>query len=440
MIAVVLSTVIISFARVEPSEIQARQAELVILDARPSMKDYLSGHLPGALYVAPDNWRSTAEGTPGEIHPPEVLRTLFGRLGLREDKDIVVYGTGNDPDAALVASVLRMHGFQAALLNGGIERWTRDGLPISKEIPRPRASRPKATRMKNVLASFPEVLAAVKSPGNSVIVDVRPKDQFEAGRIPGAISFFWKENLWAGDGVPASGLLRNHAELKEAYRSLGVTPDKTVYVYCNSGHMASVGWFVLKVLLGYPDVRLYDGSWIDWSSRPDAPKESGKPGEATARAAADALTRDLQSRLVAEMRAGGPSRAVAVCAEIAPKVAAEHSKDGVVVRRVTLRPRNPGNAADPFEREILERWAEGAKTGTPPSEVVKEMATEQGAVLRYLRPISIGAVCLNCHGSRDGMDAAVRAVLDANYPADQAVGYAAGDLRGAVSVSVPIGR
>jgi hypothetical protein len=250
---------------------------------------------------------------------------------------------------------------------------------------------------------------------------------------------FWKNNLRPAETAEA-GQFRDAAELREAYRALGITPDKTVYVYCNSGHMASVGWFVLKVLLGYPDVRLYDGSWIDWSSRPEAPRESGKPGEAKARAAADALTRDLQSRLVAEMRAGGPTQAVAVCSEIAPKVAAEHSKDGVVVRRVTLKARNPGNVPDAFEREILEQWAEGAKSGTMPSEVVRELAAESGWVLRYLRPISIGSVCLSCHGPRETIAPEVRAILEAKYPADQAVGYAAGDLRGAVSVTVTAGR
>src|SRR5512139_1363936 len=429
MIALLLVSALLS-----PAELEKLPARPALLDARPSMKDYLAGHLPGAQWVGPDNWRSTSEGVPGEIHPAAALQPLFGRLGLRDGDPVVVYGAANDPDAALVASVLRMHGFEAAILDGGFERWTREERPVVKELPRPAATRPKAPRTAEALAGFDEVRAATASPARAAILDVRPPEQFEAGRIPGAISMFWKRNL-RPEEAPDAGTFRNAAELREAYRALGITPDKTIYVYCNSGHMAAVGWFVLKVVLGYPDVRLYDGSWIDWTSRPDAPKESGKPGEAKARAAADALTRDLQSRLVAELREGGPPRAVAVCAEVAPKVAAEHSKDGVVVRRVTLRPRNPGNAPDSFEREVLERWAEEAKSGTPPTELVREVASERGTVLRYMRPISIGSVCLNCHGTRESIAPEVRSILEARYPADQAVGYASGDLRGAVSVT-----
>ncbi|HEX6850411.1 MAG TPA: rhodanese-like domain-containing protein [Candidatus Polarisedimenticolaceae bacterium] len=312
MLAVLFASMFLPPSVVQPADLAGPGPERVILDARASMKDYLAGHLPGALWVGPDNWRSTAEGVPGEIHPPEVFRTLFGRLGLRPDDEIVVYGAISDPDAALVASVLRMHGLAAAILDGGIDRWKREGRPISNDLPRPPTSRPRVARATGAIAAYDEVLAASKSRGNAVIVDVRPPEQYEAGRIPGAVSFFWKRNLWPEEGVSASGCLRSARELLEAYRALGITPDKTVYVYCNSGHMAALGWFVLKHYLGFRDVRLYDGSWIDWSARPGAPTESGKPGEAKARAAADALTRDLQSRLVAEMRDGGPTRAVSV--------------------------------------------------------------------------------------------------------------------------------
>jgi 3-mercaptopyruvate sulfurtransferase SseA len=236
------------------------------------------------LYVLDAHGEPCPVGVPGEIHPASALQPLFGRLGLRDGDRVVVYGAANDPDAALVASVLRMHGFEASILDGGFERWTREQRPVTKDLVRPAASRPKAPRAKGVFATYEEVLAAARSAGGAAILDVRPPEQFEAGRIPGAVSMFWKRNLRPED-APEAGTFRNVDELVEAYRAIGVTPDKTVYVYCNSGHMASLGWFVLKVLLDYPDVRLYDGSWIDWSSRPDAPKESGKPGEAKARAA-----------------------------------------------------------------------------------------------------------------------------------------------------------
>ncbi len=158
--------------------------------------------------------------------------------------------------------------------------------------------------------------------------------------------------------------------------------------------------------------------------------------EERARAAASGLAGELMARLSKELAAGGPAHAVGVCSEIAPRIAAERSVDGLTVRRVTARPRNPRNAPDAFEAARLERFAAAAREGKTLEDVVEWTGDGSARTLRYMRPIVIGKTCLACHGDRAGIDPAVRKILDERYPDDRATGYREGDLRGAISVGV----
>ncbi len=165
---------------------------------------------------------------------------------------------------------------------------------------------------------------------------------------------------------------------------------------------------------------------------PDTPP----PAIERARAAADAFTSALAKRLFAELATSGPTGAVNVCAEVAPAMAAAHSGSGMTIRRVTLRTRNPADAPDAYERKQLESLEAAHREGNLPKEISEETAEDGRRVLRYLRPILVGEPCLKCHGPRESLDPAVRGILAERYPDDQAVGYAKGDLRGAVSVAV----
>lgn len=224
-----------------------------VIDARGSLKDFLSGHLPGAQFLSVDSLRSSSAGTPAEIFPPEVIAVIAGRLGLDRDRPVVVYAAGTDPDATLVASVLRMHGFRARVLDGGFARWQAENRPVETARPRIATTAPKVDP--------PTGLARYEDLRDAVLLDVRSPEQFAAGHVPGAVSRFWKSDL------DAEGRLRPAAELAEEYAALGVTSDKPVIVYCNTGHMASFGYFVLADVLSYPNVRLYDGSMVEWSAR-----------------------------------------------------------------------------------------------------------------------------------------------------------------------------
>jgi len=157
-----------------------------------------------------------------------------------------------------------------------------------------------------------------------------------------------------------------------------------------------------------------------------------------ARAAVNAMGAVLMSTLLEELDEGGPARAVRVCSEVAPTLAAEQSTNGLVIRRVSLKTRNPADRPDDYERSVLEAWAARWAEGLPPEESVETVRVDGGTVLRYMRPITVMEPCLTCHGDPATMMPELKAALDEHYPGDMAVGYAAGDLRGAFTVTVEL--
>ena len=154
------------------------------------------------------------------------------------------------------------------------------------------------------------------------------------------------------------------------------------------------------------------------------------------RQAADALSRELAERLFAEMEAGGPLQAVSVCSEIAQEKAKAYSVDGLNVRRISMKVRNPADRPDDWEEIRLAHLEELQAQGKLPTEVIEIVESEEGRTLRYLRPLQIAPPCLNCHGDRAQFVPELQEHLTELYPDDEAFGYQLNELRGAVSVSV----
>ena len=157
-----------------------------------------------------------------------------------------------------------------------------------------------------------------------------------------------------------------------------------------------------------------------------------------ARAAADALLQRLVGRLNQEYQQGGAGRGVQVCAQVAQTLTREVAREqGVQMRRVSLKNRNPRNAPDAWERQILQRWERDLQAGKPIGEV-GEWRTQQGQrVYRYMRPIMLAMpLCLECHGDPQNIKPEVRRLIRQNYPNDKATGYKLGDLRGAFSITI----
>lgn len=155
--------------------------------------------------------------------------------------------------------------------------------------------------------------------------------------------------------------------------------------------------------------------------------------------AATELSAILRELLSEELKQGGVEGAVRACSESAQTITEEFGRErGLSIRRVSLRYRNQKDQPDEWEDAKLRSWVELARTGKLPADATETISENGRRYLRYLKPITVQAMCLNCHGPVDQLAAEVRAVLAERYPRDKATGYRAGDLRGALSVMVPL--
>ena len=250
-----------------------------ILDVRPVPPlDYISGHLPNAVHISEQAFRGPDGKLPYQIWPARDLANLLSKAGISNNDQVLVYSDGNNVlGASLVAYILEKSGVPTiGILDGGFSGYKTQGHKVTKAFPTysPGVFNPKS--VPGLAISLKEVLALVGKP-NVVIVDPRPKGLFEGteqlfirnGHIPGAINITWQSVTEANNSEEA---LKNPHKIKsiEALRQLfvsrGVTPDKTVIISCSTGREASLQYIVLKHLLGYPNVRIYEGSWTEYST------------------------------------------------------------------------------------------------------------------------------------------------------------------------------
>ena len=266
--------------------VEHRRVNLV--DVRTDVFTYLKGHLPGAVYLNPETLRASEGGVPTQLLSARSYQDLFSRMGLSFDVPVVVYSAGEtrNIDATFLAWLLAGFGHPAVyLLNGGYFKWQLEQHPVAVHYPRIRpVSFPPAFQPERV--SLEEVRRAV-SDRSAVLVDARPPDQYAGeagaqmrrGHIPGAINHYWQTDL-TQEGF--GHVWKPEAELRAAYEAQGITPDRSIIVYCNSATEASHVHFTLRYLLGYPRVRIYVGSWTEWSERVELPIEVGKRGSGEA--------------------------------------------------------------------------------------------------------------------------------------------------------------
>jgi thiosulfate/3-mercaptopyruvate sulfurtransferase len=264
---------------VDPDWIEAHLGEpsVRLIEVDVSAAAYEAGHIPGAVL-----WNAY-----GDLRDPAYLpveRAELGRLlslaGVQPDTTLVFYGYG----AALGFWLMKAQGHgDVRVLEGDREQWPASAREWSTEVPAPAiGSYRLAAEDERIQASQARVEAAIDDPAQ-VLVDVRSELEFSgerfwpsgasadvgrAGHVPGAIS------------VPIdllreeSGSLRDAEELRRVFEAKDIGPDKTVIVYCTIANRASQAWFGLTQLLGYPDVQVYYGSWVEWGKRDDTPIET----------------------------------------------------------------------------------------------------------------------------------------------------------------------
>jgi thiosulfate/3-mercaptopyruvate sulfurtransferase len=250
-----------------------------IVDARTDIRDYWLSHIPGAVYLDTGILRWPDQGIPSKLLPPEALAILLGQMGISENTTVIAYYDKNGyPPFYLLWALDYIGHKSSALLQDGFERWRREGRPVSQDYPkiRPALYRKPSRVNPDVRATVEDVLKEIRA--GAVLVDARPQDLFTGekgawkrkGHIKGAVSHPWVLDL-NGDGS-----WKTKEELTAGYQAVGVTPDKKVIVYCGQGQMAAHTYFSLKHILGFPNVRLYDGGFNEWSNRDDLPVETGK--------------------------------------------------------------------------------------------------------------------------------------------------------------------
>jgi thiosulfate/3-mercaptopyruvate sulfurtransferase len=247
-----------------------------IVDARPPQQ-YDPGHIPGAVNLPGTN--GIPRTPDGEMASPEEFSLIAGRLGIRNGGTIIVYDIPNQ-HMGLVAWAFLYYGHQdVRLLDGGFEKWSREGRPVSTKTPSYPQSIFNAQPVDAIYCSLSHAKASHGRP-ETVFWDTRSLAEFHGageghgkppprpGHIAGAAHLDWSELI-----DPEAKTFKPAAELRVLLESKGITPDLQVNTYCGGGRRGSIGTLVLK-LLGYENARSYAAGFSQWSRQPDTPVDS----------------------------------------------------------------------------------------------------------------------------------------------------------------------
>jgi thiosulfate/3-mercaptopyruvate sulfurtransferase len=243
---------------------------------------YDQGHIAGAVGW---NWQTQLQdNVRRDLIDKAALEVLLGRSGVSNDATVVLYGDNNNWFAAYAFWQLKYYGHKdVRLINGGRKKWVEEKRALTTEPARVTPTTYRATGPdESVRARKEDVFAAVERRNGTQLVDVRSVDEFtgkiiappgmnetaqRAGHIPGAANIPWAQ------AANEDGTFKSADALKQLYEGKAVTGKNAVIAYCRIGERSSHTWFVLKYLLGYNNVKNYDGSWTEWGNLVGAPIE-----------------------------------------------------------------------------------------------------------------------------------------------------------------------
>jgi len=248
------------------------------VDENPDLYD--DGHIPGAIKL---HWRDDLQDpVERDLVEKDAFEELMASRGISNETTLVLYGDKNNWFAAYAYWYLKIYGHEdVRILDGGRQKWIDESRELTTDEARvSTASYSARERDETIRARRDAVRETI---GRDALVDVRSPQEYSgeliaapgyeqegaqrAGHIPTAQSIPWAQ------AVKDDGTFKSADELRELYGAKGITPDRSVTAYCRIGERSAHTWFVLRELLGYEDVRNYDGSWTEWGNLIDVPIE-----------------------------------------------------------------------------------------------------------------------------------------------------------------------
>jgi thiosulfate/3-mercaptopyruvate sulfurtransferase len=249
-----------------------------LIDVSSQAEAYEEGHIPGAVYIHPGSRLTNPEdSTQGQILTQDALSELFSEVGVTHDTTVVLYDNSNNLWASRAYWSLKYYQHDdVRIYNGGKNRWVADGQELATEAPEITPTEYVARDADPDIRTTTEYILERLDDDSVMMCDTRNPEEYagtdvradRGGHIPGAINIDWIYN------VDDNGLFKSAEELYALYTAAGFSPDKQIITYCQTGVRGAHTWFVLRELLGFPDVRNYDGSWAEYGNRDDTPIQS----------------------------------------------------------------------------------------------------------------------------------------------------------------------
>ncbi len=243
---------------------------------------YEQGHIAGAVGW---NWQSQLQqSVRRDVVSKAEMEQLLGNAGASNDTTIVLYGDNNNWFAAWAFWQIRYYGHaDVKLMNGGRAKWEAENRPMTTDVPSYSPTTYTAQNPDEGIRAYRDQILAALGGGNLALVDVRSPQEFSGellapanlpqegsqrgGHIPGAANIPWAQ------AANEDGTFKSADELAALYGGKGIDGSRETVAYCRIGERSSHTWFVLTQLLGYENVRNYDGSWTEWGSIVGAPIE-----------------------------------------------------------------------------------------------------------------------------------------------------------------------
>ncbi len=261
-------------------------SRMIVIDVQPNIHDYIEEHIPGAIYLNEGLLRTYVDGMPVRYVPPETIQPVLRLAGLKKGTPVVIYtgtgaakGWGDGLEQTMMAYSLARFGHDSVyVLDGGFDKWKVEKRPVSKEFPKTVKS-DFTVRVESDFYVGYEEFKALKDREDVMVLDARPPDVYEGqsfwikpGHIPGAVNVPWASLMTDTN----KSLLKSDDEIAAIFSAKEVGPDKTIICMCGTGREATNEFILFRWYFEYPSVKIYEGSFTEWTAYPENPTVTGK--------------------------------------------------------------------------------------------------------------------------------------------------------------------